>query len=99
MTAPTESLLSRINDVLTKKRSRMLSVTVKTLAFLEYRETSSGSNETPSSSDGGEESEESEESDELDEMDEEMNGEMDGDSCDAARTSRGKNPAAVDIVI
>ncbi|KAM9891511.1 hypothetical protein OXX79_010678 [Metschnikowia pulcherrima] len=102
MTAPTESLLSRINDVLTKKRSRMLSVTVKTLAFLEYRETSSGSNETPSSSDDGEESEESEESDEsdeLDEMDEEMNGEMDGDSCDAARTSRGKNPAAVDIVI
>ena len=93
MSAPTESLLSRINDVLTKKWSRMLSVTVKMLAFLEYRETLSGSNETPSSSDGGEEL------DELEELDEEMDGEMDGDSCDAARTSRGENPAAVDIVI
>ncbi|KAM9923494.1 hypothetical protein OXX59_005142 [Metschnikowia pulcherrima] len=67
----------------------MLSVTVEMLAFLEYRQTLSGPNETPSGYDGGEESEES------DEMDEEM----DGDSCDAARTSRGKNPAAVDIVI
>ncbi|KAM9906827.1 hypothetical protein OXX69_006657 [Metschnikowia pulcherrima] len=71
----------------------MLSVTVEMLAFLEYRETLSGSNETPSGYDGGEES------DESDEMNEEMDGEMDGDSCDAARTSRGKNPAAVDIVI
>ncbi|KAF8003325.1 hypothetical protein HF325_002570 [Metschnikowia pulcherrima] len=67
----------------------MLSVTVKMLAFLEYRETLSGSNETPSSSDGGEE---------LDEL-EEMGGEMDGDSGDVARTSKGKNPAAEEIVI
>ncbi|KAM9927410.1 hypothetical protein OXX80_010299 [Metschnikowia pulcherrima] len=78
MSAPAESSISRINDVLTKKRSRMLSVTVKMLAFLEDRETLSGSNETPSISDGGKES------DESDEMDEEMIGEMDGDSCDAA---------------
>ncbi|KAM9887417.1 hypothetical protein OXX79_013652 [Metschnikowia pulcherrima] len=74
----------------------MLSVTVKMLAFLEYRETLSDSNETPSSSDGGGESGES---DESEESDEEMDGEMEGDSCDAARTSRGENPAAVDIVI
>ena len=71
----------------------MLSATVKMLAFLEYRETLSGSNETPSGYDGGEELEE------LDEMNEEMDGEMDGDSCDAARTSRGKNPAAVEVMI
>ena len=93
MSAPPESLLSRINDVVTKKRSRMLSITVKMLAFLEYRESLSGSNETPSSSDGGEKM------DEVEEMDEEVGGEMNGDSCDAARTSKGINPAAVEIVI
>ncbi|KAM9932090.1 hypothetical protein OXX80_008278 [Metschnikowia pulcherrima] len=95
MSAPPESLLSRINDVVTKKISRMLSVTVMILASLEYRESLSGSNETPSSSDGGEESDEREEMDESEEMDEEVGGEMNGDSCDAARTSKGKNPAAV----
>ncbi|KAF8003831.1 hypothetical protein HF325_001279 [Metschnikowia pulcherrima] len=46
MSAPPESLLSRINDVVTEKISRMLSITVKMLAFLEYRESLSGSNET-----------------------------------------------------
>ncbi|KAM9928350.1 hypothetical protein OXX80_010047 [Metschnikowia pulcherrima] len=80
----------------------MLLVTVKMLPFLEFRETLSGSKETPSSSDGGgesDESDESNESDEMAEMNEEMDGELDGDSCDAARTSERKNPAAVEIVI
>ncbi|KAM9928697.1 hypothetical protein OXX59_001670 [Metschnikowia pulcherrima] len=57
------------------------------LAFLKYR--LSGSKGTPSSDSG----------DESDGSDEEMGGEMDGDSCDAARTSKDKNPAAVEIVI
>ncbi|KAM9897716.1 hypothetical protein OXX79_006717 [Metschnikowia pulcherrima] len=80
----------------------MLLVTVKMLPFLEFRETLSGSKETPSSSDGGGESDEVDElneSDEMAEMNEEMDGDLDGDSCDAARTSEGKNPAAVEIVI
>ncbi|KAM9907976.1 hypothetical protein OXX79_000673 [Metschnikowia pulcherrima] len=74
----------------------MLLVTVKMLPFLEFREKLSGSKETPSSSDGGGESHESDESDERNESDEmaemnkEMDGELDGDSCDAARTSEGK---------
>ena len=104
MSAPSESLISRINDV-TKKSFWMLLVTVKMLPFLELRETLSGSKETPSSSDGGGELDELDELNELDEMaemaemNEEMDGELDGDSCDAARTSERKNPAAVEIVI
>ena len=86
----------------------MLLVTVKMLPFLEFRETLSGSKETPSNSDGGGELDELDELNELDEMaemaemaemNEEMDGELDGDSCDAARTSERKNPAAVEIVI
>ncbi|KAM9902070.1 hypothetical protein OXX79_004151 [Metschnikowia pulcherrima] len=83
----------------------MLLVTVKMLPFLEFGEILSGSKETPSSSDGGgesdesDESDESNESDEMAEMNEEMDGELDGDSSDAARTSERKNPAAVEIVI
>ncbi|KAM9896562.1 hypothetical protein OXX79_007408 [Metschnikowia pulcherrima] len=77
-----------MNDVVAKKRNRISPEMVKMLAFLKYR--LSGSKGTPSSSDSG---------DESDESDEEMGGEMDGDSCDAARTSKGKNPAAVEIVI
>ncbi|KAF8004142.1 hypothetical protein HF325_001590 [Metschnikowia pulcherrima] len=77
-----------MNDVVTKKRNRISPEMVEMLAFPKYR--LSGSKGTPSSSDSG---------DELDELDEEMGGEMDGDSCDAARTSKGKNPAAVEIVI
>ena len=95
MSAPSESLFSRMNGVVTKKRNRISPEMVKMLAFLKYR--LSGSKGTPSSSDGGGEL------DELDELDEEMggemDGEMDGDSGDAARTSKGKNSAAVEIVI
>ncbi|KAM9892584.1 hypothetical protein OXX79_009922 [Metschnikowia pulcherrima] len=80
-----------MNGVVTKKRNRISPEMVKMLAFLKYR--LSGSKGTPSSSDGGGEL------DELDESDEEMGGEMDGDSGDAARTSKGKNSAAVEIVI
>ncbi|KAM9891477.1 hypothetical protein OXX69_012294 [Metschnikowia pulcherrima] len=86
-----------MNGVVTKKRNRISPEMVKMLAFLKYR--LSGSKETPSSSDGGGESDELDELDELDEVDEEMGGEMDGDSGDAARTSKGENPAAVEIVI
>ncbi len=66
---------------------------VKMLAFLKYR--LSGSKRTPSSSDG------EGALDELDELDDGWRdgGEMDGDSCYAARTSKGKNPAAMEIVI
>ncbi|KAJ8144310.1 hypothetical protein OXX79_006405 [Metschnikowia pulcherrima] len=80
-----------MNGVVTKKRNRISPEMVKMLAFFKYR--LSGSKGTPSSSDGGGEL------DELDESDEEMGGEMDGDSGDAARTSKGKNSAAVEIVI
>ncbi|KAM9906545.1 hypothetical protein OXX69_006762 [Metschnikowia pulcherrima] len=83
-----------MNGVVTKKRNRISPEMVKMLAFLKYR--LSGSKGTPSSSDGGGESDEL---DELEESDEEMGGEMDGDSGDAARTSKGENPAAVEIVI
>ncbi|KAM9930276.1 hypothetical protein OXX80_009438 [Metschnikowia pulcherrima] len=77
----------------------MLSVAVKMLAFLEYRETLLGSKRTPSSFDDGGEPDEPDESEKMVEMNEEMDGELDGDSSDAARTSEGKNPAAVEIVI
>ncbi|KAM9917854.1 hypothetical protein OXX80_013136 [Metschnikowia pulcherrima] len=92
-----------MNGVVTKKRNRISPDSVKMLAFLKYR--LSGLKGTPSSSDGGgepdelDELDELDESDGLDESDEEMGGEMDGDSGDAARTSKGENPAAVEIVI
>ncbi|KAM9935085.1 hypothetical protein OXX80_005326 [Metschnikowia pulcherrima] len=65
----------------------MLLVTVKMLPFLEFRETLSGSKETPS--DGGGESDESDESNESHEM-AEMNKEMDGELDDATLNMRDR---------